>query len=83
MQNLTTTGEVIDALGGNAVVAEMTKAKNKNVIYNWRAAGKFPANTYILFQSELRHRNLTAPDRLWAMRPTLVVANNKVRTGKK
>ena len=67
MMNLNTVEDVINALGGPAAVAKLS-AGTLNSIYNWRAANKFPADTYLLLQSELRLRHLVAPDHLWPMR---------------
>jgi hypothetical protein len=67
MINLNTAEAVVDALGGIMVVAEMTGTKRSGV-YNWLATGRFPADTYLLLQAELKSRNLVAPDYLWPMR---------------
>jgi hypothetical protein len=67
VMNITTVDDVIDALGGTAAIAEMTSAL-PTAVYNWRAAGKFPTDTYLLIQDELRARGRVAPDHLWPMR---------------
>jgi len=64
---ISTVEDTIEALGGNAAVAEIT-SNTINAIYNWRAAGKFPADTYLLLQNELKSRGRIAPDSLWSMR---------------
>lgn len=66
MESLTTTGEVIDALGGTAAVARLF-GRSMTVVSNWKAGGCFPANTYVVFQRELAKLGLIAPDRLWRM----------------
>jgi|KBSMisStaDraftv2_1062788.scaffolds.fasta_scaffold171842_5 hypothetical protein len=67
MTNIASVEDVIDALNGNVAVAEITSA-SLTAVYNWRAAGKFPADTYLLIQDELRARGRVAPDHLWPMR---------------
>jgi len=73
--NIINVEDVIDALNGNAAVAELTDS-SMNSVYNWRAANKFPADTYLLIQSELKARGRVAPDKLWPMR-TLAVKRRK------
>jgi len=67
MLNINKVTDVVDALGGIPLVAEMT-GTTRNAIYNWVANGQFPADTYLLIQAELKARNLIAPDHLWPMR---------------
>jgi hypothetical protein len=67
MRNIQTTTEIIDLLGGNHAVAALTDASAK-AVSNWRAAGTFPSNTYLLIKSELLRHGITAPDNLWSMR---------------
>ena len=62
-----TTVAVVDALGGTHAVVRLFKTSSR-VVYNWRRNGKFPANTYVVLQQELKRRKLQAPDTLWAMR---------------
>ena len=57
--------DVIDALGGVPAVAKLLKTSRRSV-YNWRK--KFPANTYVVLQTELRKHQLNVPDSLWTMR---------------
>lgn len=66
---LTTTADVIDALGGNQEVSELTRADAK-AVFNWRGS-KFPAWTYLSIKSGLRAKGKTAPDSLWKMEPPL------------
>ena len=63
---LTTTGEVMDALGGNAGTAELTGSTLKRV-WNWRKGGKFPPKFHLLMTSALERKGLSAPARLWGM----------------
>lgn len=64
---LETTDAVIDELGGNRAVGELTSS-NAKAVSNWRGA-KFPAWTYLLINEALRRTGKTAPDTLWAMTP--------------
>jgi hypothetical protein len=67
MAKLRTTSEVIDALGGNQALSDMTST-SVNGVYNWRAVGQFPADTYLLLKDALDKIDMNAPDHLWPMR---------------
>jgi len=67
MHELRTTTEVIDALGGNQPVADLTSSTNK-AVSNWRGFPTFPSNTYVVITEALRRRGKTAPDALWGMK---------------
>lgn len=67
MVKLRTTSEVIDALGGIRALSELTRT-SINGIYNWRAVGQFPADTYIVIREALGEIGKSAPDHLWPMR---------------
>lgn len=64
---LTTTSDVMDALGGNLAVAELTGSNNK-AVWNWRVAETFPANTYVALTEALLAKGKTAPASLWGMK---------------
>jgi hypothetical protein len=64
---LKTSGTVIDALGGNQAVMKLACTTAANVS-NWRAAGRFPSNTYVLFRTALMDLGFYAPPSLWGMR---------------
>ena len=64
---LSTTIGVIEALGGNKVVAEML-GTNAAAVSNWRYFEEFPTNTYLALQEALRRQGRTASDSLWPMR---------------
>jgi hypothetical protein len=66
MQQLSSSKDVVDALGGIAAVAAMT-GRGYSAIAMWRMSGVMPANTYVLLKKELRSRGLSAPDSLWGM----------------
>ena len=65
-QKISTTREVIDALGGNGAVANITGSTAK-AVWNWRKANIFPAHTYLLITNALKRRGLIAPSGLWRM----------------
>lgn len=67
MATLRTTSTIIDALGGNAAVSELTKT-SVNGVSNWRASGQFPADTYLLIKNAIKAIDVEAPDYLWPMR---------------
>lgn len=67
METLSTTSEVMDALGGNLAVAELTGSNNK-AVWNWRVAETFPANTYVALTQALLAKGKTAPASLWGMK---------------
>lgn len=67
LEILETTEQVIEALGGNPSVAELTLSKT-NAVSNWRKFKTFPSNTYVAITHALRERGMTAPDSLWGMK---------------
>lgn len=67
MRRLRTTGDVIDALGGNAAIAEMLAGTNVRAVANWRLYGKFPAHTYVAINAALKAKRCEAPGNLWPM----------------
>jgi len=67
MEELSTTSEVLDALGGNVAVAELTGSKPK-AVWNWRGFETFPSNTYVAMTEALLAKGKTAPSSLWGMR---------------
>jgi hypothetical protein len=67
MTELSTTSEVIIALGGNGPVAELTSSTPK-AVSNWRGFETFPSNTYVAMTEALREQGKTAPASLWGMK---------------
>lgn len=65
---LVTTTAVIDALGGTAAAARLTR-RGQSAASNWRQASRFPANTYLAMTSALAAKGLFAPAWLWDMEP--------------
>ena len=66
-RELQTAGSVIDALGGTAATARLTDRKAQHVT-NWRAAGRLPADTFLILSKELEARGLTAPAEVWGIK---------------
>jgi hypothetical protein len=67
LEKLETTSQVIDALGGNVPVAELTDSK-PNAVSNWRGFETFPPNTYVVLTHALAQIGKTAPTKLWRMK---------------
>lgn len=67
LEILETTEQVIEALGGNGPVANLTASK-PNAVSNWRGFETFPSNTYVAMTEALRARGKTAPSSLWGMK---------------
>ncbi len=67
MDELHTTSDVIDELGGLKAVAGLTGSNNK-AVWNWRGFDTFPSNTYLVMIGALHARGKTAPASLWSMR---------------
>lgn len=72
METLSTTIEVMDALGGTSAVAKLT-ARNYPAAFAWRRANRFPSNTFLVLTSALAKKGKTAPKSLWRM-PEAVAA---------
>lgn len=65
-KTLRTTVEVIDELGGTAVVAKMF-GRRYTAVHNWRQFEQFPATTYLALTQALEAKGLRADPRLWRM----------------
>ena len=66
-EQLKTTSEVMDALGGNSAVAEITGSTVK-AVWNWRGFETFPSNTYVAMTEALLQKGMSAPATLWGMK---------------
>jgi hypothetical protein len=66
LRELTTTAEVMDALGGTHAVAAMT-CRKYGTAWNWRGFDTFPPDTYVVMKEALAAKELTAPSSLWRM----------------
>lgn len=67
MDEIRDTSEIIDALGGNIAVAELTGATAK-AVSNWRGFETLPSNTFVILSAALVRIGKTAPPSLWGMR---------------
>lgn len=67
LEILETTEQVIEALGGNGPVAELTSSR-PNAVSNWRGFKTFPSNTFVALTEALHSRGKTAPASLWGMK---------------
>ena len=67
MDELITTSSVIDELGGNPAVADLTNSTTK-AVWNWRGFETFPSNTYVVMTEALKAKGKTAPASLWGMK---------------
>ena len=65
-KKLSTAAEVIDALGGTVATSRLAGRKAQHVT-NWRAAGKLPANTFLVLSAALKERGKEAPPSLWGI----------------
>jgi hypothetical protein len=68
---LTTTTQVIDALGGVRAVCGLTGAAY-TAAHNWIRARNFPARYFLVMLAALQRKGLTAPPELWGMVRTAV-----------
>jgi hypothetical protein len=66
VSKLTTTREVVTALGGTKSVARLTGRKY-SAAANWPLSGQFPANTYVAISAALAAIGKNAPPSLWGM----------------
>jgi hypothetical protein len=71
MEELRTPAQVIDALGGNAAVADIVSTPDKPVtpkaVWNWRKWETLPPKTYVAMFRALCAINKTASPSLWGM----------------
>lgn len=67
MHQLSSTEEVIRALGGNGPVATLCNRDSKT-ISNWKLRrATFPPSTYLTLQNALAAKGFSAPASLWKM----------------
>lgn len=67
LEHLTEVGAVVDKLGGSTATAYLTGRRVQHVS-NWRAAKRFPPDTFLIMRAELAKRGCTAPPSLWSIR---------------
>jgi hypothetical protein len=75
---LTTSGEVIDAVGGTAAAARLAttalpsgKTCSLQSVTNWRANGSLPPYTFLVYSAELKKLGYQAASTLWGIAPAL------------
>lgn len=66
MATLTTTKDVIDALGGTTAVAHIT-GRTYNCVHNWKGFKTFPSNSYVALIGALAAKGHSAPPSLFGM----------------
>lgn len=64
---LSTATAVIDELGGTKATADLTGRRMQHVT-NWRAAGRLPADTFLIVSEALKKKNAAAPAALWGIK---------------
>ena len=67
IENLTSTSDVIDKLGGTRAVANLFGC-GVNAVSNWRVSNRFPADTYEALTAELTRHGHAASASLWGFR---------------
>lgn len=67
MRELQTAKDVIDVIGGTGATARLNGRKSNHVV-NWRNAGRFPADTYLVMKQQIEAQGFTAPASLWGIR---------------
>jgi hypothetical protein len=78
MNQLRSTDDVIDALGGTNAVAGLT-GRGAPGVSNWRVRGYFPPRTYLAMTQALMAKGLVAPAWLWEQEPRPLDAPRKTR----
>lgn len=71
---LLTVSEVIDALGGTAVVARLL-GLTMGAVTNWRATGRINSKFFLILSAALADKGLSAPPDLWGIRPLAAVSS--------
>ena len=67
MSKIVSTSVLIDVLGGNKRVAELT-GSSPSAVSGWRKS-KLPAATYVVLNSKIAKMGLSVSPDLWSMRP--------------
>lgn len=69
MAELHTFEEVVEELGGVSAVLRLTGRRWPSHVSNWKKAGRFPSDTYLILQEALVKTGATAPPELWGIKP--------------
>ena len=64
-KTLTTTTEVITALGGNKAVEKLVGARYPQQVSNWHSSPTFPSRFREVMKAALEAKGVTAPPSLW------------------
>lgn len=67
MRELQTASDVITELGGPAATGRITD-RSAQAVWNWKATGKLPADTFLVLREALTAKKCTAPAALWGMK---------------
>ncbi len=67
IRTLSSVSEVVDALGGTAAVARLTRGRMQTVS-NWRERRRFPSGTHVMLTEAQAEIGCHAPSALWRMR---------------
>lgn len=85
-QQISTTGAVIDACGGNTPFLALInrgqpadRKRDKQHVSNYRSTGRFPADTFLIVTEHLRLAGLEAKAALWGIREPVVQVKAKAR----
>jgi hypothetical protein len=68
IRELTTVDAVIDALGGNVAVQDLTKAKSLQTVTNWRYSHRIASHYYVIMTTALEAMGCTAPPEIWGIK---------------
>lgn len=68
MDRLTKTSDVVEALGGDEVVAKLLNATPRSVRH-WRSSNEFPPKTYLAITTALARGGKSVSDALWPFVP--------------
>lgn len=66
LETLSSAGAVIDALGGSLAAARLGR-RTIAAATNWRATGRLPPHTFLIFRERLAAIGKTAPSALWGI----------------
>jgi hypothetical protein len=61
-----TVADAIAKLGGPTATGKLVGRSAQSVV-NWRAANKFPGDTYLILSAALEDRGLRAPPSMWGL----------------
>jgi hypothetical protein len=68
LRELRTARAIIKRVGGNKQAAALTKRKAQHIT-NWKAAGRLPAETFLVLSAVLAAKGFYASPKLWSITP--------------